>query len=269
MANWVPLKEVLKSPDKYGDISKIPIDYTPDYSKITLIEEQTGVSNPQDFETEMDHTWYATLHKDMVYLVSGEVTKQDLSLCGKTGYENGGQVQRKIANLFENAILGTTGEIWTEETIEIAIKTLPEFLRKIKGIYWTAIKYKYCYSSTDLYYFGLQVIDSGTLYGNYHSNYGDLYICSVSTYSYSYGARLLVHLPSNILINTEEISMRASLNLWTPDMVRRQGEIEKQIIPVTSYSITQEELKELEQLAKWHREKAAEISALVKKIKQS
>lgn len=268
MANWVPLKEVLASPCKYGDISEIPIDYIPDYGKITLSGEQTGMSIPQKFETETNHVWHATMHNGRVYLVSRGVTEQELRLRGETGYENGKQIQRKIASLFGNAMLGATGEIWTKDTIDMATKTLPEFLRKVKGWHWTAIEYQYPNSNSP-WYFGLHVVSSGTLYGyNGTSDGGYLYRSSGNSNTTAASVRPLVHLPYDILIDTSELGMGVSLNLWTPDMARRQGEIERPIIPATSYIIT-EELKQLKAMERWHREKAEEISALIKEIEKN
>ena len=267
MPNWIPLKEVLGSPDKYGDISETPIDYTQDYGKITLSGEETGLSIHQEFETETKHVWHATMHNGIVYLVSRGVTEQELRLRGETGYENGEQIQRKVADLFGNAMLGATGEIWTKDTIDMAIKTLPEALRKVRGWHWTAIEFQYPHYN-GLCYFGLHVVYSGTLYGNYSSNGG--YLCNHGGGSNASAAsvRPLVHLPSDILINTEKIGMGVSLNLCTPDMAKRQGEIERPIIPATSYSIT-EELKQLKAMERWHREKAEEISALIKEIEKN
>ncbi len=267
MANWVPLKEVLESPGKYGDISEIPINYTPDYGEITLSGEETGLSIIQKFKTEMNHIWHATMHNGMVYLVSRGVTEQKFRLCGKTGYKNGKQIQRKVADLFGNTMLGATGEIWIEETIDMATKTLPEALRKVKELHWTAIKFQYPYNPGNCI-FGLHVVCSGTLYGNDNTSYGHLYNNNGRSYAAEASVRPLVHLPSDILIDTEKIGMGVPLNIWTPDMAKRQGEIEKRIIPVTSYSIT-EELKQLKAMERWHREKAEEISALIKEIEKN
>ena len=220
MPNWIPLKEVLGSPDKYGDISETPIDYTQDYGKITLSGEETGLSIHQEFETETKHVWHATMHNGIVYLVSRGVTEQELRLRGETGYENGEQIQRKVADLFGNAMLGATGEIWTKDTIDMVTNTLPEFLRKVKGVHWTAIEFQYP-NGTGNCNFGLHVVYSGTLYGSSGSGNGYLYHSNGDSNTSAASVRPLVHLPSDILINTEEIGMEVPLNLWTPDMVWR------------------------------------------------
>lgn len=214
MARWVLLKEVLMHPEKYGDISERQIDYIPDYRKITLSKKQTGVEIPQMFETEVNHTWYATLHEGKIYLVTGETTTQNIQFRGRVGYKNREEVQKELSKIFKNKELGTKGEIWSEDTIDIAIKILPKRLRLIKGIYCTAMEYShklgnYCF-------FGLKLIDCGTLYGSgsnggcLFTNYDDNVICAASV-------RPLLYVPENVLVDIGEIDGKAPLKIKLPN----------------------------------------------------
>lgn len=216
MAKWVPLKEVLMHPEKYGDISERQIDYIPDYRKITLSKKQTGVEIPQMFETEMNHTWYVTLYEGKIYFVTGEVTETRFVLYGKIGYKNGSKVQKEISELYENEELGTKSEIWTEDTVDMAIKTLPEFLRRIKGKYWTAIKYRYKYPYQGYLYnvchYGLKQIERGS-FEIYSGKPSYLYDSKGNDYSHVINVRPLLRIPSNILVDIEEIDGRAPLKL--------------------------------------------------------
>ena len=165
-------------------------------------------------------------------------------------------------------MLGATGEIWTKDTIDMATKTLPEFLRKVKEWHWTGIEYQYP-DISGYCAFGLQLVDSGTLYGNYSSVGGSLYDSSGNSNTSAASVRPLVHLPSDILIDTSELGMGVSLTLMTPNIARTHNEQREMIIPSKSYIITEEELKALEDLESCHREKADAILDLIKKIRQN
>lgn len=212
MAKWVPLKEVLMHPEKYGDISERQIDYTPDYRKITLSKKQTGVEIPQMFETEMNHTWYATLHEGNVYFVTEEVTRKRLILRGKIGYEAGEEAQREISKLYESEELGTKSEIWTEDTIDMETKTLPDFLRLIRSTFWTAMKWQYKFSSGNCG-LGFHVVYSGTLYGYNGNGEGRLYYPDGNNNTSAVRVRPLVYVPENVLVDIEGLESNIPLKI--------------------------------------------------------
>ena len=201
MPKWVSLKDLMENPSKYGvkDPRLLEIAYIPDKQIITLTPDMTGYCTEQTLETETKkHKYYPLMHKGKLYLVSNKVTKIEVFLKGKTGYDNGPKVLKEQAKLWSNEELGVRGETWNEERIGI-LDILPEFLRKIKGTYWIAIQWN------SACYFGLQRVTSSGVYGNilYYYRSGSMYSTTLS-----YAVRPLVSLPSNIQVNIESIDCR-------------------------------------------------------------
>lgn len=221
MPYWVSLKELMEKPSKYGveDPRLFEIAYTPDKRSITLTPDMTGYDKAQTFETEIEgHKYYPIMHEGKLYLVSSKVTKRELILNGRTGYDNGPEALRKQSQVWRNEELGAKGETWNEETIGI-LDRLPEFLRKIKETYWKATQW-----SNDCY-FGLQGVHSSgvgyrILYG-YNSG-------SASNYSYSYAVRPLVSLISNIQVDIEKLEgMPLRLRLPKKQAKEKEAQLEK------------------------------------------
>lgn len=211
MAKWVFLKEALLHPEKYGDLSNAQIDYTPDYGTLKLIEEQTGIYSSQFFETEVNHTWYATFYEGQVYLVTGEVGNNWLRLRGKVAYENRVVAQKEILKLYENKEIGTKGTPWTEDTIDMAIKTLPKFLREINGFYWAAIKFTF-YCGLDKYS-GIHLVNFGILCGFFDRGNGILYDTSHGNGAAESMIRPLVWVPDDILVDIEGLGQNIPLKI--------------------------------------------------------
>lgn len=275
MVKWMPLKEALMYPEKYGDISKRKIDYAPDSITITLNETQTGVRSPQTFETETDHTWYATLYGGKVYLVAGETTRQKLQLRGKIGYEAGEETQRELSKNYENKELGTKGEIWSEDTIDMVTKTLPDFLRRISGIFWTAMKWQYKFSSGN-YSLGFYVVDFATLYGYNGNGEGRLCYPNDNNNTSAVRVRPLVYVPDNILVDIEGLNGGDPLKIKCSDSKKEEKtkgaptkKEEKKKIPVLDSTIKDKVLAELRGMIKQPQDQIKFLQDLIKEIEKS
>lgn len=167
MPKWVRLLEALENPKKYGDIYQVPIDYIPDIQTDFVVQEKQhyGSSCPNDIVAIPKY--YPTLLKGKVYLVSSQVTIQELSLNDeKTAIK---KIQDDAVK-YGNASLKAKGVDWNEETIGI-LDVLPKFLKNIAGWYWTTIP---CASFDEKGRFicGLKLVSCGKLHGE--TNFGVL-----------------------------------------------------------------------------------------------
>lgn len=198
MPKWVRLLDALENPRKYGDISQIPIDYVCAYQpepRIEILVKKRRGNKTYSEEVKVVPKYYATIFKGKVYLISNEVTLEELSI------NNEKKAIRKIqedAERFGNVSLKAKGVDWDEERVEI-LNTLPKFLRNIGGWYWTTIpctgldRQGHAIS-------GLKLIYNGAVQGE--DNFGIL-SCNKEPNTSSAPIRPLILLPSDIMVDVQ------------------------------------------------------------------
>lgn len=161
MGHWALLREILKSPIKFGDFTGRQINYIPDHGCMNLAESDTGWSEVQPFSTDLDYKWYPFIHEEKIYLIADGLTKDLLWLSGQIGYENGINSQEKIARLYGNYSLEARG---IGLTLEI-FNAMPKHLQDMMGAYWICNRCDFRSSSDQ--WFGLKLVGSGNV-NDYH-----------------------------------------------------------------------------------------------------
>ena len=136
------LSDLLTSKEEHNNITKCEVNYTPDKKTISIpiieegIDEETKeflkIHN-QNFRTE-NFKYYPFLNENNnPCLISKGVTKQQLYLLGKVGFDNGLRLMKKICSLYNSKELNAKGILITEEIIRV----LPDHILKTKSPYDT------------------------------------------------------------------------------------------------------------------------------------
>ena len=132
MANVVYLKDFLEDGENYEEKAKMFIKYAPDEEKISFSKRRTGWDRDQFFETEKFDAWHPVLVRGRVYLISDNITYDDIHLSGEKGYKNGLRIIKEYCTLYGCKSIGAIGEALTEEIFE----ELPKSLKTEIGWYW-------------------------------------------------------------------------------------------------------------------------------------
>lgn len=268
MERPILLRELLKN--KYWQDHKLRVDYIPD-SRVTLIKkDKTGYEKEQVLETEREHTWYATLYDGKIYFIAGEVTTNKLVLKGKVGYERGEKAQRAYAELYESQVFGTKGVALTEDIIGMIkwwkTRITYNLPGEYEGEYWTAIKYKTPPGDhRNAFYSGFELVREYPFSPGYPGNAGMLYRIHDINYNpldyaddgiYTYAAPILPVLSASPETLVLYDSYKGDKN--TPFKIKMPSK----------YTVTEEQIQELRDLAQLYSDKSKAILNLIKKIEQ-
>lgn len=196
----VNLKEALKNPRQYGDLSWQFISYTPDYSEVKFLRRETGYYDIQVAKTQMNMGYHAILYKGRVYLIpGGEVEYNKIKLSSLIGIYGEAKFLKDYGRmLFSNKTLGAKGEAFTKSML----KSLPEHLKRIGQSYFIAAP-----SSQE----SRVLMCTG--------NRGDIY---QQRWNIELGIRPIILLPSDVMIDLEDkdrdgLLPRTSLHIWRPN----------------------------------------------------
>ena len=173
---WVPLERALRTPNKYGDLTRKFIDYRPD-------ERRVFNATKQKLNTEFNLGWKPFLYENHAYLISDKTTADKIIL---EGSDQSISLINQWAYSYSNYFLGTRAMALSREMFNV----LPEHLKN-RGKYLLA-SWDFYVNGADYYECLQYVYNNNVIKEPLAINNEPLTIIE--------GIRIVVNVPANILV---------------------------------------------------------------------
>ena len=188
MSRWIKLSYLLQDTTRFGDASRLFVDYEVLDNKLGISKGLTGWDDNQTIKTERNLGFHPIIDKKgNTYLISHSATKYCLGLSGRTGYENGEELICKISEMYSNFSASAIGMGLTEELFD----QIPEHLKYVFDTYWLSSRCRT--NNRGLVYYGYVFVG----YASKHKI--DLYADKHIFYARN-AIRPLIALPQNMMV---------------------------------------------------------------------
>lgn len=207
MARYVNQFDALQDPKKYGDISRIPVDYHPNFGMRLL--EGKGI-DAKTANTEEFHTWYAVIFEGELYYVSANPSELTLKVTagkGKAWYKQAIKCQQEYSELYESTRFGTKGYPLNRCFLE----ALPMFIKARYDNCWLTDLTEWC-GNTGLMFFIFHNSD--------HSPEYDFTVCNCGTGGRAARFVPIVKVPKDMMVDLDR-EFDHLLKIATPEMLAK------------------------------------------------
>lgn len=190
MARYVNQFEALQFPEKYGDISRMLVDYHPDFRKKLLEVEGTAT---KEAVTEEFHRWYAVIFEEGLYYVSANPSEFSLKVTARrneTWYKQAIKCQQDYSQLYESTRIGTEGYPLNLEFL----KALPMFIKAVYENCWLTDLTKWC-GNTGLAFFNFNDLNDTLV--------EDFIVCNSSASSRTARLVPIVKVPKGTMVDLD------------------------------------------------------------------
>lgn len=207
MARYVNQFEVLRDPEKYGDISRIPVDYHPDFGRRIL--EGEGISTKAT-NTEEFHTWYAVIFQEELYYVSANPSEFRLKVTageGTTWHKQAIKCQQEYSELYASTRFGTEGYPLNRSFLE----ALPMFIKAKYDNCWLTDLEEWC-GRTGLMFFIFHDLSNEPVY--------DFIVCNAGSGGREARFVPIVKVPKDIMVDLDR-KFDHPLKIATPKMLEK------------------------------------------------